>query len=392
MNRLSVLVVDDELGMRKGATRVLERLKVHLPETDDRVAFDVTMADCGEQAWKHMDEQLFDLLLLDYKLPDTTGLEILEELHNRKTRPMTIMMTAYASLEVAVSATKNGAFDFLAKPFSPEELKSVVTKATRSLIAMQKAQALAEEKRKMRFQFLSVLSHELKAPLAAVEGYLYNLRDHALGEDLSSYDKCIQRSLIRIEGMRKLIFDLLDLTRIESGQKRRELQKVRVFDAIEMAMENVATAAANREIRISFEGDRDIEMTADLNELLIMANNLITNAVKYNKDKGSVTIKLTENDQTISISVSDTGYGMTRDEQAHLFDEFVRIRNDQTRGIEGSGLGLSILKKLSRLYGGDIEVQSESQVGSRFTVVLQKDAPEENITKSPDEIQLEISQ
>lgn len=392
MNRLSVLVVDDELGMRKGATRVLERLKVHLPETDDRVAFDVTMADCGEQAWKHMDEQLFDLLLLDYKLPDTTGLEILEELHNRKTRPMTIMMTAYASLEVAVSATKNGAFDFLAKPFSPEELKSVVTKATRSLIAMQKAQALAEEKRKMRFQFLSVLSHELKAPLAAVEGYLYNLRDHALGEDLSSYDKCVQRSLIRIEGMRKLIFDLLDLTRIESGQKRRELQKVRVFDAIEMAMENVATAAANREIRISFEGDRDIEMTADLNELLIMANNLITNAVKYNKDKGSVTIKLTENDQAISISVSDTGYGMTREEQAHLFDEFVRIRNDQTRGIEGSGLGLSILKKLSRLYGGDIEVQSESQVGSRFTVVLQKDAHEENITKSPDEIQLEISQ
>ncbi|PIE90839.1 MAG: hypothetical protein CR997_04240 [Acidobacteria bacterium] len=378
MSRLKLLIVDDEPGMRKGAARVLKKHKVRMPKTDEYIEFDISTAEDGKTTWEQLDNSKFDLLMLDYKLPDTTGLEILQKLQNMKGKPMTVMMTAYASLEVAVSATKNGAFDFLAKPFSPEELRSVITKATHSLVSMRKAQQLAEEKKRMRFQFLSVLSHELKAPLAAVEGYLYSMRDHALGDDLKMYDKCIRRSLVRVEGMRKLIFDLLDLTRIESGQKRRDLQQVKIMEAIEMAVETVANKAEERGIDIHIDGDENLTMHADINELGIIANNLITNAVKYNKDGGSVNITLLLEDDFVVLKVADTGYGMTPEEKDRLFGEFVRIRNEQTRGIEGSGLGLSILKKLTRLYGGKIDVKSQKDIGSTFTVYLKNEIKTED--------------
>ncbi|PIE02300.1 MAG: hypothetical protein CSA81_07985 [Acidobacteria bacterium] len=378
MSRLKLLIVDDEPGMRKGAARVLKKHKVRMPKTDEYIEFDISTAEDGKTTWEQLDNGKFDLLMLDYKLPDTTGLEILQKLQNMKGKPMTVMMTAYASLEVAVSATKNGAFDFLAKPFSPEELRSVITKATHSLVSMRKAQQLAEEKKRMRFQFLSVLSHELKAPLAAVEGYLYSMRDHALGDDLKMYDKCIRRSLVRVEGMRKLIFDLLDLTRIESGQKRRDLQQVKIMEAIEMAVETVANKAEERGIDIHIDGDENLTMHADINELGIIANNLITNAVKYNKDGGSVNITLQLEDDFVVLKVADTGYGMTPEEKDRLFGEFVRIRNEQTRGIEGSGLGLSILKKLTRLYGGKIDVKSQKDIGSTFTVYLKNEIKTED--------------
>ena len=95
-----------------------------------------------------------------------------------------IMITAYASLETAVTATRRGAYDFLAKPFTPEELRGAVRKAARHLILQRQARRLAEEKRQVRFQFISVLAHEMKAPIAAIEGYLQMIRERALGESL----------------------------------------------------------------------------------------------------------------------------------------------------------------------------------------------------------------
>ena len=132
------------------------------------------------------------------------------------------MITAYATFETAVQATKLGAYDFLAKPFSPEELRYAVRKATNQLILSRQARRLAEEKRQVRFNFISVLSHELKAPLNAIEGYLKILRTTEADQNL----QMIERSLVRLDGMQKLIFDLLDLTRIESGQSERVIRRL----------------------------------------------------------------------------------------------------------------------------------------------------------------------
>lgn len=372
METLKILITDDEPGMRMAVERSLRGFKVNLPDVNEEVSFTVVQAATGEEALEQVDAVSPDILLLDYKLPGMSGLDVLEQVVNRQGEMLTIMITAYASLETAVTATKRGAYDFLAKPFTPEELKNAIRKASSRLILTRQARKLADEKRKVRFQFISVLAHELKSPLAAIEGYLQIMKSHTSGEDIRSYDLIVDRSLIRLDGMRKLIIDLLDMTRIESGEKQRELSEVDVIAVAQRIVENNLPEATRRGISITLYNDKPLVMTADSGELDIILNNLVSNSVKYNRDNGKVDIRIAAQEDKISISVSDTGIGMSHEEAEKLFNDFVRIKNDKTRNILGSGLGLSIVKKLAQLYGGEATVTSEPDVGSTFTVTLNR--------------------
>lgn len=370
---LHLLVVDDEMGMRLSVERALRHYSVHLPDLQGDIAFRVSQAESGEAALALIETDPPDLILLDYKLPGMSGLDVLTALQERKLDLLVVMITAYASLETAVQATKIGAFDFLAKPFTPEELRATVQKITRHCMLQREASKLAEERRQIRFEFLSVLAHELKSPLAAVQGNLFILRDHLAGETIQDYDHLVNRSIIRLEGMKKLIFDLLDLTRIESGQKKRTLADLDLCAAARLSIETHRALAEEKQVSISFEGPVSLQMKADAGELEMIFNNLISNAVKYNKDGGTVRVILQELGPAVSIVVRDSGIGMTQAEVSRLFGEFTRIKNKRTMNILGSGLGLSILRRVSHLYGGQVHVQSEPDQGSTFTVTLQRE-------------------
>ncbi len=371
METLRVLVVDDEPGMRMGIARALGDYRFDLADIDQRVAFSVETADTGEKALDMIRAAEPDILLLDHKLPGMSGLDVLDHI-GRNDHMLTIMITAYASLETAVSAIKQGAYDFLAKPFTPSELKTTIRRAAEALITARQARRLAQEKRQVRFEFIRVVAHELKSPLAAVEGYLQIVRDRTAGDDQAIYDHMLDRCLIRMRHMRKLIADLLDLTHIESGRKKRELTEVDVRALADIAVETAMPEARSRGITIQIHGDGPLLMTADSGEIEIVLNNLISNAVKYNRDNGRVDVRLSGDAQTITIAVSDTGIGMSKEEMSRLFGEFVRIKNERTRNILGSGLGLSIVRRLATLYHGDVRVESEPDVGSTFTVVLSR--------------------
>jgi signal transduction histidine kinase len=370
METLRVLITDDELGMRLGVVRTLRDFTVRVPDVNDEVAFAVSEAETGEQALEAIEKNPPDILLLDYKMPGISGLEVLDAVSGKHGDMLTIMITAYASIETAVTATKRGAYDFLAKPFTPDELKSTIRKAAARLILAKQTRKLAEEKRQVRFEFIRVLGHELKAPLNAIEGYLQMFKDRSLGNDPVAYDEGIGRSMIRIDGMRKLIADLLDITQLESGRKNRKLAPVDVGEIARTAIEGCAAQAAERNIAIQLTAASPISMNADRGELEMILTNLVSNAVKYNRDGGRVDVGLRKDGGQVSIAVSDTGIGMSEEEAAKLFGEFVRIKNEKTRNILGSGLGLSIVKKLAQLYGGDATVTSKPDVGSTFTVVL----------------------
>jgi len=372
VNYLNILVVDDELGMRLGIARSLRDYKIPLPEVETEVAFNVDLAETGEHALEKINANPPDILLLDHKLPGISGLDVLDHLHEPKDRMLTIMITAYASLETAVAAIKNGAYDFLAKPFTPGELKAVIKKAAQGIILAQQARKLAQEKRQVRFQFISVLAHELKAPLAALEGYLDIVQKRSAGDDPAVYNHILDRCSIRLTGMRKMIMDLLDLTHIESGQKQRELSQIDLRDVAQTALETVAPAAQQRHITVNLHADQPVNLLADRGEIEIILNNLLSNAVKYNRDNGSVDLSLTNDQQHVRITVADTGIGMTDEQAARLFNDFVRIKTPQTRNILGSGLGLAIVKKIAYLYQGDVAVTSSPDKGSTFTVTLAK--------------------
>ena len=370
MNALKVLAIDDEPGMRRGIVKTMNRFSVEMKELNLNVRFEVTEAETGNDALAALESESYDIVMLDYKLPDINGLEILNIIRNKEYDLLTIMMTAYASLDVAVSATKNGAFDFLAKPFSPDELRAVVRKAASNLMLLRHARKLDEEKKQVRFEFISVLAHELKAPLNAVQGYLDIMDKKIAGNEMEKYDNMIRRSLMRIDGMRKLIFDLLDLTRIESGRKKRELCKINIIDAAVNAIENVEPLAGEHNISINLIHNDPVILTGDMGEFKIIFNNLLSNAVKYNKESGKVDVDITKENNIVTIRVSDTGIGMSAEQTAKLFKEFVRFKNEKTRNIEGSGLGLSILKRIAKLYNGDVVVESTENVGTIFTITL----------------------
>ena len=377
METLKLLVCDDEMGMRMGVARALRDFSVDIPDVDESVRFQVELAETGEEALQKIAADPPQILLLDLKLPGISGLDVLEELHEKDIETLTVMITAYASIETAVRATKQGAYDFLAKPFTPTELKSTVTKAAKHLMVARQARRLAQEKRQVRFQFISVLAHELKAPINAVEGYLNVVRDGTIGDNPEIMNQIVFRCLDRIQGMRKMIGDLLDLTRIESGQKRREIERVDAGDMAERAIETLLPDAQARSIAIELHKNGDLALWADKGELEIILNNLVSNAVKYNKDNGRVDVLLSRDGEFLTIAVKDTGIGMTRDEAAKLFNDFVRIKNSSTSGILGSGLGLSIVKKLAMLYEGKVKVESEPGEGSTFTVTLKDAAPQQ---------------
>jgi two-component system, sensor histidine kinase and response regulator len=172
-----------------------------------------------------------------------------------------------------------------------------------------------------------------------------------------------------------LIDDLLNLTRIESGRKKRDLVDLDVREVAAIAIEDAAAAAHDRGIELHLHAPPSVPMLADRGELENILNNLISNAVKYNRDDGRVDVFIGAEDGAVRIAVKDTGIGLAPDEVARLFQEFVRIKSERTRAVSGTGLGLSIVKKVAQLYGGDVTVDSQAGVGSTFTVLLPVPVP-----------------
>lgn len=370
MATFTILVVDDEAGIRSGTKRILQNFRVDYPFMDEQVDFEVLEAGTGEEALALIHKKVPDIILLDNKLPGIQGIEVLEQIKKSNLDTLVVMITSYASLELAVKATKDGAFDFIPKPFTPQELRSSLENITKHLFLKRMTQKLNTSGKQIRFQFLSVLSHELKAPLNAVEGYVKIIREKQLGDSVESYTEMLDRSLERIKGMRMLIMDLLDMTRLGSGKEVKEYKKLCLNEIAQSAIDAVRPYAIQKDLNLYLNASEKIYLLADRNEMQIIFNNLISNAAKYNIQGGRVDCTLKGDKENAYIIVADTGFGIAPDNQEIIFKDFTRIKTPETRDISGSGLGLSIVKQLVELYRGSIELQSKPGEGSIFTVIL----------------------
>ncbi|MDD4374334.1 MAG: ATP-binding protein [Bacteroidales bacterium] len=370
MATLHVLVVDDEPGIRSGVTRILSNYTVGYPFMDEDFDFHLIEAGTGEDAIEVLNNQPVDVVLLDNKLPGMDGIEVLDYIKQQNFDVAVMMITSYASLDLAIKATRNGAYNFMPKPFTPQELRASIENVAKHLFLKRMTRKMQEEGKQIRFQFLSVLSHELKSPINAVEGYLKMMQEKQFGEKVEDYDRMIDRSLTRLKGMRNLIMDLLDLTKIESGKKERKMRDVNLAEIAKMAMDTMEPYAIQRSVKMRLNVEGDPQLLADADEMEIVFNNLISNAVKYNKEGGKVQVIISDRGKDLEIKVSDTGIGMSEEDSDKIFQDFVRIKNSKTKEITGSGLGLSITRKMIEQYNGTIEVESKPDEGTTFTVSL----------------------
>lgn len=374
MNETKILVIDDETGIREGCKRAL------MPH-----GYTVQTAENGEKGMQKILEDNFDLALIDVMMPGTSGIDLISLIHQHDPEIVCIIITGYATVELAVTTIKQGAYDFLTKPFTTDELLLVVNQglerrrlsleAKRLQAIEAAAQRLAEEKSRLeeldraKVAFIRLVTHELQAPISAITTYLQLiLNEYIPPEQQRVY---LERSLERAQEQLSLISDLLEFGRLKEVKTVQKTGLAQVDAALRAVLQQLEPQADKKRIKISMElspGLFSAQMTPD--QAKSLWSNLISNAIKYTPDDGFITIYLRQDLSSIIGVVQDTGIGIPEEAKENLFSEFFRARNAKELNIPGTGLGLAIVKQIVEKAGGKISVESEIGKGSILSFVI----------------------
>lgn len=251
------------------------------------------------------------------------------------------------------------------------ERRRVEAQRDRLLASERAARTEAERANRSKDEFLATISHELRSPLQAIIGWAQLLESGRLHDarDVQSGVAAISRNA-RIQA--RLVSDLLDVSRITSGKLHLERAHLDMGPLVAQAVDGARMAATAKRIRLLFEpatGRHPVE--ADASRLHQVLSNLLTNAIKFTPEGGSVNIRLEDRGEWVDVTVADDGFGISPDFLPHLFDRFRQQDAATTRQHEGLGLGLAIAKRLVELHGGTITASSAGLgSGSSFTVRL----------------------
>jgi signal transduction histidine kinase len=354
-----VVVIDDDGAMRLSCQQILARMGLAVE----------TFAD-GAQGLAGVARSKPALVVVDLKMPGLSGLEVLRRLHEIDPSIVVVVITGYATIDTAIEAMKAGAYDFLPKPFAPDQLRVIVGRALERRRLQAESQRLEVEREMLKRRFVSFVSHQLKTPLAAIHQYL-DLIERLDGEpDLEAKRRdWIRRCLERSEEMRRLIDEWLTLARIsgDSLVGRREPVDLQPLIARVVDGQRERAAATEIALELRLEPGRWV-VEGDASCLAVLFENLVDNALKYNRPGGAVRVAGRLDAGEAVVEVRDTGEGIPAEALPFLFDEFFRAR--PAGKARGSGLGLAICRRIATELGGGIEVESTPGVGSTFRVRL----------------------
>ena len=480
-----ILVVDDELGMREGCSKVLSMEGFEVETAADGLAGLKLFRDRGD----------FAVALVDLKMPGMGGLELIEHLRSHDEDIAIFVITAYAAIDTAVEATRRGAYGYIPKPFTPDELlipvrnglerralnieakrlraererrllelarersksstiiscmadgvivvnrdRQIVLRnaaATRIIpgfeqvplsspldrLACEELQALIADALKepagpviaskelhidksvymanvspvlepngesagavavlrdisalkkletAKSMFISMVAHEVKSPLAAIEGQLMAVLSGAAKDDRDHETALLERALLRAKNLRSMVNDLLNLTAMETGNFTIKRLPLNILEVVQAAVDANREKAKDLSIELKVEAKQTVQsqVMADRDSFFLILMNLIDNAIKYTRPNGHVLVSVCDHAGYVKIAVQDDGIGMTQEQMDSAFDEFYRAKNEYTVHIPGTGLGLTLVKRLTELHHGSIKVQSQPQKGSTFTLTL----------------------
>jgi signal transduction histidine kinase len=492
---ISVLVVDDEQDIRDGSERILTRL-----------GFQVLKAGRGEEALDIMEKASPSIVLLDLKMPGMDGLEVLSRIRALDETILVIVITGYATIEVATDAMKQGAYDFISKPFEPDQLRIIVNRASEKIRLTREAQRLEEDRKRtlldldteksrthtiieslpngvlvtnakgqvvlmnpafkqlfeldtdlnpgdsiedyvsdrdlcklvmeisqgkhvdyedipdyefalssqkyllakgqpvlgekkeclgavlnvvditamkvldrLKSEFVAKVSHELRSPLSTIHEQLAVVLQELIGEGTTQEQRILSRAKEKTRGLISLLGDLLDLSRIEEGVICQEPEPVRLDEQLKNIIDFLKPQADSKGQTLTLElpETRLPVLTADPIAVESIFGNLITNAINYTQEGGDIKITVDLAGINLRIRVIDNGFGIADKHIEKIFDRFFRVKDEKTRFITGTGLGLPIVKGLLESMGGFINVDSTPGAGSIFTVLLPTEEPTE---------------
>jgi two-component system, OmpR family, phosphate regulon sensor histidine kinase PhoR len=485
---IRILMVDDERDIRDASERILSR-----------IGFQLYTAKRGEEALRVFQEVHPAIVLLDLKMPGMDGMEVLKRLRDWDPSLLVIVITGYATVETAIEAMKQGAYDFISKPFEPDQLRIVVNRAAEKIRLTREAQKLEQEKvrtlsdldteksrlrtiieslpdgvmvtntggqvvlinpsckqmlklipdtapgrpiqdyvadealcklgldiskgkyvdygdipehefslsngtylrviaqpvlgerkeclgailnfiditslkalDRLKSEFVAKVSHELRSPLSTIHEQIALVVGDLVNSQPQQHQHLLARAKEKTQGLISLIGDLLDLSRIEEGMTGREPKTVQVEELLTGIVDFLSARASAKKQSLSLEVlSPDLSrITADPLALESIFGNLITNAITYTQEGGRIRVEMDRAGVNIRVKVVDNGFGIAEKHISKIFERFYRVKDERTRYITGTGLGLPIVKGLVDSMGGIIEVASTPGEGSTFTVLL----------------------
>jgi signal transduction histidine kinase/FixJ family two-component response regulator len=482
METVRVLIIDDEKVIRDGVERALS----------DR-GFVIAKAESGEKGIEMIEQQGFDIVLLDLMMPGIDGFGVLDWIKENAPRIEVIVITGFATVSKAVTAMKQGAFDFVGKPFTPDYIRIVVDRAVDKLTLEAETEKLREERilsleaiqneqsllktvfgcmveavlitdpnsvvvhhnpaaiklleiqtdpvigkplsasitndgvvqmvdeainqnkvvsqefvpgtisrrylrahcspvisssgtllgsvttfedvstqkqiDRMKSDFVAMVAHELKSPLASIEQMIYALQTNCDYEEANSCNRLHSRMTVRTRDLLRLIENLLNLSKLESGTVIFNLERTSGHEIVKDIVEVATPQAEAKDITINFNPCADDWwFNVDYDHIRTAIMNIVSNAIKYTPEGGSLDVTTSVSGGLANLVFKDSGIGIAGEDLQHIFDRFYRVKGKATRHITGSGLGLSLVKEVVEAHQGYIDVQSVPDEGTTFTL------------------------
>jgi two-component system sensor histidine kinase/response regulator len=354
-----LLIIDDEEVVLDSCIQILRREN-----------YEILTADNGQRGLEMIEEFQPDLTFVDLKMPGISGFEVLERIAEIDPTMVTIVITGFATITSAVDAMQRGAFDFLPKPFTPDELRLITRRGLEKRKLVLETLALRREKEMLREHFAAIVSHELKSPLAAVQQYLIALSgelSHQLNEDQK---RRFDRIQTRLDDLMKLIHTWLRAISVDVQSIKDNFVPTAIPGVIFKAVESVEPNAARKDIRIHTSIANNLPLVyGDEGTLTEAAVNIIGNAVKYSATGSRVFVSASLVEDEIWLTFRDNGIGIPDDDLPFIFEDFYRTSSD--RKVErGSGVGLALTRRIVEAHGGTISVESKLGEGSTFVIKL----------------------
>lgn len=353
--------------------------------------YDIASASNGTAGLRLVSEFHPDLVFVDLKMPGISGFEVIEKIRETDPTIVMVVITGFATVSSAVEAMKKGAYDFLPKPFTPEEFRLITRRSLERRKLTLETIALRREKEMLREHFAHIVSHELKAPLGAVQQNLFAL-EFGLSDSLDETQmEIMQRLKARIEDMLKLINSWLKVIAVDINKLKEGFTQIPIALPISKALESVESLAAKKNVEIDVSiADAPWLVNGDELSLSETFVNILGNAIKYSHDGGRIALRVEEDGDEILISIKDDGIGIPPEDLPHIFDGFYRGKDAQTAS-SGHGIGLAVSRQIIEAHNGSIAVESQLGRGSVFSIRLPAVKPGPNRSTDPEPAGMALS-
>jgi signal transduction histidine kinase len=358
-NKPKILIIDDEEVVLDSCTQILKGGK-----------YLISTAMNGSLGLNLVKDYQPDLVFVDLKMPGISGFEVIEKIRELDPLIVVIVITGYATVSSAVEAMKNGAYDFLPKPFTPDEFRLITKRGLDKRKLVLETIALRKEKEFLREQFAAIVSHELKAPLGAVQQNLFVLMDELSSQLNADQIKRFERMKANINDLITLILTWLRVLSVDVQKIQENFKPTSVGSVISKAVDSVQPHATQKGLRIIIKDEGVLRpVNGDEGTLVETVVNLLNNAIKYSRTGSEITINVKEIEDSISISITDTGIGISKEDLAYIFNDFYTGKDGQ-KVEKSTGLGLALSRRIVEAHNGSISVESELGKGSTFTIRL----------------------